>query len=94
MKVFNAIDENQSGHIDFNELVRQVMGKDISAPQFYEVRAREAEDKARALKAAGPVPRVLKSWPTSLAKNPLKFDELLRLFQTKIVERTKRPSGT
>lgn len=82
-----------SGHIDFNELVRQVMGKDITKPQFYETRALQDEAKEAAAKARGPAPRVLSDWPTSLHKHRASFEEVLLLVQRKIIERTKRPSG-
>lgn len=90
--VFNAIDDNDSGHIDFNELVSHVMGKDITEMQFYERRAREDEAKVAAQIAAGPAPRVLTDWPKSMTYHRSSFEDIMVLIRQKIVERTKRPS--
>ena len=85
--------DTDSGHIDFNELVSHVMGKDITEMQFYERRAREDEAKVAAQIAAGPAPRVLTDWPKSMTYHRSSFEDIMVLIRQKIVERTKRPSG-
>lgn len=89
--VFDIIDEDGSGAIDFPEMMRNIMGQDYTEPTWTEKRGEETAKGIIDTENKWEEP-ILKEWPKALARHRMTVHEIEDLVQHKLFERVKRPS--
>lgn len=86
--LMKVIDADGSGTIDFNEMVKAVMGEDYAGERWYETRDKQIREEAAKNRWEEPV---LQEMPKAYVPAKPSQDEMIEMIATKILSRTKRP---
>lgn len=90
-RVFDDIDEDGSGALDFRELVSALMPPEYTRKPWTHARVDEIFDAAQR-EASEVQERTLSEWPKTLPRSRYRLAEVEQLLYTKLFERTRRPA--